>query len=180
MQPGQRIIVGGSTGSGKTTLAATLAALFDLKHVELDALHWEPNWTPASPDHFRQRVSEAVAADRWVIDGNYSSVRDLIWSRADTVIWLDYPLRLILWRLFWRTTSRLLKRELLWGTNRERFLTTFFTRDSLFWWAVTTYRRRRRQYLDLFARLEYAHLTRIHLRSPRETQQWLALVACAR
>src|SRR5215813_3241988 len=98
-QTRQRIMIIGTTGSGKTTLASQLAKRLALSQVELDALYWNPQWTPASPEVFRERVSAALSGERWVVDGNYQLVRDLIWQRADTLIWLDYPLPLALWRL---------------------------------------------------------------------------------
>src|SRR5579871_6058918 len=87
-----RIVVVGSTGSGKTTLARHLACRLHLAHVELDALHWDANWVPAPTPIFRERVDAALSGPAWAVDGNYSKVRDIVWPRADTVIWLDYPL----------------------------------------------------------------------------------------
>ncbi|PSN09965.1 adenylate kinase, partial [filamentous cyanobacterium CCP5] len=71
MPPGQRIVVIGTSGSGKTTLARQIAQSLQVTHIELDALHWEPHWTPAAPEVFRERVTIALAGDRWVADGNY-------------------------------------------------------------------------------------------------------------
>jgi adenylate kinase family enzyme len=173
-QVGQRIVVVGVTSSGKTTLAGQLAQLCALPHVELDALHWEPNWMPAPPDAFRQRVTQALSGDAWVVDGNYSQVRDLVWPRADTIIWLDYPLPLILWRLLRRTIWRITRRPELWNDNRETWRGTFFSRDSLFFWALKTHKRWHTEYPALFARPEYAHLAIAHFRSPRAARQWLA------
>src|SRR5436853_4183216 len=98
--PPQRLVVIGTSGSGKTPLAGEIARRLALPHVELDALHWEPNWTEAPLERFRQRVEAAILGDRWVVDGNYNSkVRDLVWSRAEVLVWLDYPLSLIMMRL---------------------------------------------------------------------------------
>nr|MBF6590244.1 hypothetical protein [Ktedonobacterales bacterium] len=97
--PGQRIAVLGTSGSGKTTLAAALAHRLAVPHVELDALHWGPDWTPTPTAVLRERVAAALHGDGWVVDGNYSALRDTIWSRADTLVWLDYSLPLVLARL---------------------------------------------------------------------------------
>jgi adenylate kinase family enzyme len=172
-----RIAVVGSTGSGKTTLARHLACRLNLRHIELDSLHWDPNWTPAPTPVFRERVTAALTCPAWAVDGNYSKVRDLVWARADTVIWLDYPLPLIFWRLSRRTARRLITREELWNGNRERFGEQFFSRDSIFLWALTTYRRRRREYPVLIAQPEHSHLTVVHLRSPRSARRLEAAVA---
>ncbi len=170
----RRIIVIGTTGSGKTTTARVIAQRLRIPHIELDALNWEPNWTEAPRDIFRQRVSEAVAGEDWVVDGNYSNSRDLVWPRADTAVWLDFPLWVILWRLFRRTIARTLTQEELWSGNRERMRTVFFSRDSIFLWALHTYRRRRRSYPLLLGEPEHAHLGVIRLRSSRAAASWLS------
>lgn len=151
----QRIAVVGTTGSGKTTLAQQLAERLGIPHVELDALYWGPNWTEPTREEFRARVAQAVAGDRWVADGNYSKVRDLVWSRADTAVWLDYSLPVILWQLARRTLRRVATQEELWSGNRERMRGAFFSRNSLFVWALQTYWRRRRDYPRLLAQPEY-------------------------
>lgn len=170
----RRVAVVGTTGAGKTTLARHLAHRLAVPHVELDALYWGPNWTPVPADLFRQRTALAVAEDAWVMDGNYHVVRDLVWSRATTVVWLDYPLLLILARLLRRTLRRTLSREELWSGNRERFREQFLSRESLFLWAFRTYRRRRREYPAFFKEPAYSHLAVVRLSSPRATEDWLA------
>lgn len=173
----QRIHVVGTSGSGKTTLAEHLAQQLGIPHIEMDALHWGPNWTPIPEEVFQKRLREALNAPAWTVDGNYGRVRACIWERADTVVWLDYPLATIMGRLILRTFRRALKHEELWGNNRESLTRAFFSRDSILLWALQTYRRRRREYPVLFARSEYAHLTFVRLRTPQESARWLATVA---
>jgi adenylate kinase family enzyme len=172
----RRIIVGGTSGSGKTTMARRLAEILGLTHVELDALHWEPNWTEAPAPVLRERVAAALSAPGWTICGNYGSVRDLVWSRADTVIWLDYPLPVIMSRLLRRTARRVITQEELWSGNRERLWAQLSPDDSIIVWALKTYRRRRREYRALLSQPENAHLTVVHLQSPRVADRWLARV----
>jgi adenylate kinase family enzyme len=169
----RRICVVGTTGSGKSTLASELARRLELPYVELDALHWGPNWTHCSDEEMRQRAEQATRGDAWVVDGNYGFIRKLIWPRAEAVIWLDYPLGLILWQLWKRTWKRALMNETRWGTNKERLWPQFFSKDSLFLWALQTYQRRKRTYTALLSAPEYASLIFIHLKSPRETEAWL-------
>jgi energy-coupling factor transporter ATP-binding protein EcfA2 len=175
MSTGQRVVVVGTTGSGKTTLARQLAERLAFPHVELDALHWEADWQEAPDPVFRERTARALEGERWVVDGNYSQVRDLVWSRAETIVWLDYPLPVILRRLLVRTARRIVTREELWSGNREQLL-NHFGKHSLFLWAVKTQPRHRREYPAFFQRPEYSHLRVVHLRSPEETARWLANV----
>ena len=168
----QRIAVSGDTGSGKTTLARRLAAMTGAQHVELDALYHGPNWTPAEDGVFRARVLEHTSCDAWVTDGNYQTVRDLTWGRAELLIWLDYPLWRKGWRLFWRSLRRGVRKEELWNGNRESLRTHFMTKDSLFLWLIRTHFGRRRLYPQRFA--EFPRLRVVRVRSPRELDRWLA------
>lgn len=169
----RRIAVVDTTGSGKTTLAGQLAARLGIPNVELDAIHWGEDWSHAPADVFRQRLVQSVQGEAWVTDGNYSEVRGIIWARAGTVVWLDYTLPMILWRVIWRTLRRTSRREELWSGNRERFREAFTSRESIILYALRTYGRRRREYPAEFARPEYAHLQVVHLRSPQAARRWL-------
>ena len=172
-----RIVVVGSTGSGKTWLAKELSRRFDVPHVELDALNWDPDWTAvaqAAPEVFRERVRGAVSGGAWVVDGNYGAARDLVWPRAMALVWLDYPLRVVVWRTFWRTLKRTFTRETLWNGNKERFRAQFLSRDSLFLWVLKTYWRRRREYPGILGRPEHALLRVFRHHSPGKTRAWLA------
>ena len=169
-------MVVGTSGSGKTTLARALAAKLGVPHVETDALHWGENWTPVPLETFRERVVQALAGDAWVIDGNYSRTRPYVWSRATVLIWLDYSIAVIMGRLIRRTARRVIRREELWSGNRESLSKTLFSKDSILWWALTTYKRRRREYPELLAQPENAHLQVLHFKSPRAANRWLSQV----
>jgi adenylate kinase family enzyme len=168
----RRFHVVGTSGSGKTTLAQRLARKLDIPHVELDALHWGPDWTPASLELFRERTAQALDGETWTTDGNYSKVRDIVWGRADTIVWLNYPKLLVLWRVTCRTLRRTLTRQELWGGNRESLREAFFG-DSIIRYALQTHRRRQREYPALFRAPEYGHLQVVELRSPRQANRWL-------
>ena len=166
-----RIHIVGTTGSGKTTLANNLSAKLGYPHIELDALWWDSDWTNPSVEEFRRRVTHAISGDTWVIDGNYGRVRDIVWTQAQTVIWLDYPLWRILSQLFIRTIRRIANQEDLWNGNRERFSGAFLSRESLFIWALQTYRRRKREYPKLLSQPQHSHLQYIRLSNPHTAQQ---------
>lgn len=172
--PGRRIVVVGKSGSGKTTLGGQLARALGVPHVELDAIHWKPNWEEERDEVFRSRVSEELSGDGWVVDGNYNKVRDIMWGRADTVVWLDYPLSVVFRRLAVRTLRRGILRTELWNGNRERLWEHLIPSQSLFVWAVKQHRTHRREYPAVLNRPEYRHLCLIHLRTPAETERWLA------
>jgi adenylate kinase family enzyme len=169
----RRIHVIGTSGSGKTTLAANIAHRLKIPHIELDSLHWEADWQSAPLDVFRRRVSRALEGDSWTIDGNYSKVRDIVWARADTIVWLDYPLGVILWQLFKRTAKRVLTQEELWGGNTETWQDQLLSKNSILLWAVKTYKRRRKEYPHLLSLPDYSHLKLIQLESQAATRTWL-------
>lgn len=172
---GRRIIVVGTTGVGKSTLAASLSETLNIPHIEMDALFWEENWVQCSDETFAERLQTALeqAGDSWLMDGNYRLSRSIVWPLADTVIWLDYPLSLIYWRLFWRSMKRILSREKLWNKNYESFYSQFLAKDSLFVWAKETYYRRKRNYETIIANNEYPQLQFLRFRSPKETKVFL-------
>lgn len=175
-KPIRRAVVVGTTGCGKTTLAARLAERLSVPHVEMDALHWDPGWQEAELEVFRQRVSDALAGEAWVADGNYSKVRDIVWARADTLVWLDLNLARILWRVTWRTWRRVVTGEELWNGNRETWRDAVFSREALFIYALKSHKRRRRQYEAALAEPCHAHLRVVRLRTPREVEDWLVNV----
>jgi len=146
--------------------------------VELDALAWGPNWTLVPVEVFKERVARAVERDAWVIDGNYGGrgAQDLVLPRADTAVWLDPPLLLILARLFVRALRRIRSGEELWpGTgNRETIRNQFLSRDTLFWWATKTHGRRRRVLPQVLARPEHAHLVVHRFRREVDAEAWLS------
>jgi adenylate kinase family enzyme len=167
----------GNTGSGKTTVSSELARRLESRHIELDALNWGPDWTPKPTEMFRRHTTDAISGDKWIVDGNYSLVRDIVWPRAQVLVWLDYSFLASLRQLFMRTARRIMDREELWAGNRERLTTQLFSRDSIFWWLITTHRRYRTEYTELLASDAFNHLKVVRLESRRETKKWLDEVA---
>jgi adenylate kinase family enzyme len=171
----RRFSVVGISGSGKTTVSRTLAERLGITHVELDALFHGPNWSEPPPGEFEQRVAAALdGLEGWVVDGNYRTrIGALVLEHADTLVWLDLPLRVCLRRIWRRTWRRIFAREELWDSkNRETIHNAFLARESLFVWAVKTHFRHRSDMPEWIAR--HPHLHVVHLRSRREVERWLA------
>jgi adenylate kinase family enzyme len=172
-QPFQRLIVIGTSCSGKTTLAKRIAQQLGCPHIELDALHWGPNWVERPTEDFQRLVREAIAGNRWVVDGNYAVVRDITWPRATTVIWLNYSFGRVLVRALTRTVRRSLMKEELYSGNRESLRRALFHRDSILWWVISTFHRRRRVYCQLREAQLYAHLDWVEIRRPSGVSELL-------
>lgn len=170
----ERIVVIGTSGSGKTTLANDLAGILGSPRVELDALHWELGWQEADKEVFCQRVDEATRGARWVLDGNYSKARDIVWPRADTIVWLNFERHVVMRRLLGRTVRRAATREELWGTGNVESWAKMLGEDSILRWAWGTYERRRRETPGLLLRA--THATTIELCHPREVDGFLVTV----
>jgi adenylate kinase family enzyme len=172
----ERVSVVGCSGSGKTTVAARLAERLDAPHIELDAMFHQPRWTPLPEEEFRERLDEMLAGDRWVVDGNYSAVRDLVWTRADTIVWIDLPRWRVMSQLIPRTVVRAVTRRELWNGNTEP-LAGMFRWDphrSILRWSWTTHRKVRDRYEAAMSDPDSAHLRFVRLRSRAEVRRWLA------
>jgi shikimate kinase len=171
----RRVNVVGVSGSGKTTFARELATRLGVPHVELDALHHGPDWAAATAEELRARVEAALAAapDGWVVDGNYrQKLGDLVLARADTLVWLEPPLRVSLGRLARRSWRRWSRRETLWNDNRERLGDLVGPREGLFAWTVRSFVHHRRDLPAALAR--NPQLRVVHLRSAGAVADFLA------
>lgn len=135
-----RIWITGSAGVGKSTLAARLAGELGLRHLELDGLYHQPNWTPADPDVMRTQVRAVLDEDRWIVDGNYGSVLGaLVKDRCDLRIALDLPTWRVMARITRRTVRRMASGEELWNGNTEPWsnLTSWDPNRNILRWAWT-------------------------------------------
>jgi predicted kinase len=174
----ERILILGRTGSGKTTLARELAAALGVPHVELDSLYFGPDFSRAPLSLLRERTSAAIAGDRWVTDGNKRAVRDLVWPRADTIIWLDYPVYVSLWRLAQRARTRTsaLSAQAAQTGRRTGLPKQMLEAARGVLTALRSHRGQRRKYPRMFAQPANQHLAVARLRSPRATRQWMARI----
>ncbi len=167
----QRVLVAGTSGAGKTTLARTAAEILGCPHVELDSLHHGPGWTKRPS--FEDDVRRVVAGASWVSEWQYRAVREALLARADLLVWLDLPRRVVMARVVRRTVFRRIRREVLWNGNVEPPLRTFLTdRDHIVRWAWRTH-------AATAGRVRAASATRpelvvVRLTTPAQVSAWVA------
>jgi adenylate kinase family enzyme len=166
-----RFAVIGTSGSGKTTLGRALAARLKIPFIELDSIVHQANWVALPDAAFRARVAAVAHGERWVVDGNYHVVRDLVWDRATTIVWLDLPRWQIMAQVIWRSVSRAATGAELWNGNRERW-NALLDRDHPIRWAWRTFHERRQRYEELF------DSRWVRLRSRRDMRRWLDSMVC--
>jgi adenylate kinase family enzyme len=140
-------VIASASGTGKTTVGRALAERLAVPFVELDALVHGPNWAETPDDELRGLLAPVLARDGWVIDGGYfGKIGDLVLAQADTVVWIDLPLRVWMPRLAGRTVRRLRGHEEIWNGNRESLRGAVWGRDALIPYALRSHFRRRRIY----------------------------------
>jgi adenylate kinase family enzyme len=171
-----RVAVIGTSCSGKSTLASSLANALGTPHIELDAVHWGPNWMPSPVEEFRTIVDLATSQSHWVCDGNYAMVRDLVWPRATSIVWLNYPFPLVFKRALRRTLGRCFRGAILYGGNRESFSKSFLSRDSILLWVFNSHWRLEREYSQVLTGSHFKEANLIKLNSASAADQWLAAV----
>lgn len=177
----KRVAVVGSSGSGKTTVASAIARALSIPHLELDSVYHQPNWRELPSDVFRDAVRSFADRDSWIIDGNYArhGIADIVWPRADTIVWLDLSRSQTMRRIVPRTLRRIARSEELWNGNRERWTKLVDPRpeENVILWAWTRHSTMRRDYGHRFAVAQGSHLTLIRLRTPAEIDAFVQSLA---
>jgi len=169
-----RVAVIGTSCSGKTTFARRLAEKLESNHLELDSVYWGPRWRTVPETAFRSAVEDAARKERWVIDGNYRMVREIIWSRATAIAWLNYPFPLVFTRALRRTIGRSLSGKELYSGNRESLRSAFLSRESILLWVIRSHLRQRRLYERTFAGENRPRAEILEFRRPREAESFLS------
>ena len=173
----KRVSVIGISGSGKSTLARAISDRLGLPLLELDGVFNLAGWETKPVDEFRSEVSAFVAGDRWVVDGNYvnQGVAELVWSRADTVVWLDPPKWAVMSRVIRRTLRRLVSREELWNGNREPWtnITSTKPEKNIMVWAWKQFSPVRRTYETMLGDGTWSRVQVVRLQRNREVRSFI-------
>lgn len=172
----KRILVVGITGAGKTTLARALADRLVIPFHEMDALAFVgPGWQ--ENQRLPEDVSRLSSQPCWVFDSlGYPQVRDLLWSAADTIVWLDYSRSVVMRRVLRRSAARTLLRRRIFSGNVET-ASSWFSADHPAWWAWAQYDGRRAEIAARCASPGFAPLDVIRLTTPRAAREWLGGIA---
>ena len=172
----RKVSVVGCAGSGKSVVGRALAARLGVPYVELDGLFHQPGWGERPVEEFRAEVEAVTAGDGWVVDGNYSKVQDIVWDRADTVVWLDLPRPVVMRQVVGRTLRRVTFGQELWNGNRERWrnLVSLDPEQSIIVWAWTRHGTYEAKYGTAMADPAHDHLRWIRLRSRGEVAAFLS------
>lgn len=169
----KRIMIVGTAGSGKTSLAKSLSQKLLLPHYELDSFYWLPNWQIRPHNEFKKLVQETIAKDKWIICGDNTELRAITWAKTDTVIWLDYSFCRCFWQALKRSLINIIKHRPCCNGNYESFSRLLFSKNSILLWVIKGYRKKKKRYPLLIKDPAYKYITFIHLRSPKETKKWL-------
>jgi adenylate kinase family enzyme len=175
----RRVAVIGNSGSGKTTVAATLSQHLGVPCLEIDSVFHQPNWQPLPAEQLRDQVADFISSKGWVLDGNYmNELGDLVWRSADTIVWLDLPRAVVMRQLVWRTIRRVTFRRELWNGNRET-LRDMISRDpdrSILRWSWRNHIRVRQRYAAAVDDPAYPQLTWIRLQDKSAVDDFLRRV----
>lgn len=167
-----KIIILGSSCSGKTTLGKRLAILNHAKAIDLDDLNWLPGWKSRPTNEMIAILEKKIWGEKkWIISGNYRGTHSVTMPKATCVIWLDFRLSLILWRMVNRTLKRIISQEEICNGNKETFYGTFIDKDNLFSYTLRTYSRRKKQFSQLSE--VYPHLEIFRISSPKKLEEFI-------
>lgn len=171
----KKIIIIGTTGSGKSTFAALLSKKLGYDHINLDQLFWKPNWQWSLDEEFHQKIRSSICIDNWIIDGNYTKTHSLTWSQADTIIWIDLPFWLTFYQCFTRALKRALSDKELWeGTGNKESLGRILSKDSILLWLIKTYKTNKRKYEVKMSDPRFSHITFYRLKSRKAIRKFLS------
>jgi adenylate kinase family enzyme len=155
-QPGLRVLVIGTSGSGKSTFAEKLAGEAGIAHLELDVINWRPGWYDRSREEteaFLADVDLATSQRDWVLAGNYSVTRPVVLPRVTHLVWMDLPLWLVMAQVIPRSIRRAAAKDRdVFDGCREDW-PRLIRADHPIRWALTTHHSRRPKYVAAAERI---------------------------
>ena len=165
-----RVLVAGVSGVGKTTFCQRVSRVLGIPHTEIDELFHGPRWQPRL--NFIDDVTTLACSESWITEWQYGAAREILATRANTLVWLDLPFRITLARVVRRTVLRRITRQELWNGNREQSLIrAFIAPEGIIRWSIRT----RHKYATLVPALAARHpeMAIIRLRTLREVEGWV-------
>ena len=173
---GNKIVVVGPNGSGKTTFAKKLSDNLNLPFYELDSISWLPDWKELPNAEFRERINEITQNDKWIIDGNYARNQDLTIGKAETVIWLNYSIVKSVYRVVKRSAYRMYTQKPLWHNNRESFRRALSPKNSIILFAMKSFKGKNARYEQMMMKNDFKTINWIRIRNKRdESGFWSSL-----
>jgi len=173
--PYKRIIVFGSTGAGKSTLVEHISREFHLPLINMDTLSREAGKSKTPMETFALSTQKSVENDSWILDGSYAIVQDIIWPRAEAIVWLDYSVWVVTWRLIKRSLYRIFLRKKPERPSKAKPISAE-KRTQTYLWSILTHNKRRQQYFAALYSSKNKHLHIIRLCNPKDTSKWLELL----
>ncbi len=169
-----RINVVGTSGSGKSTFSKALAEKLGYPYIQLDQLFWLPDWQESADEDFMLKIGKSLDQQTWVLDGNYKRTIPVKWKDVDTVIWLDYPFSVTLWRAIKRALMRIVSKKEAWpNTGNVETWSRLFSRESVVLWTIKTHHRNRRVHVNYMKDPQFQHIEFVRLRNPKEAANFL-------
>jgi Adenylate kinase and related kinases len=172
----RKIVVVGSTGSGKTTLARAVSKKLNIRHTELDSLSWLPGWQQRSAHELWDIVEEITDGPKWVICGNYPKLSMFTIDQADVIVWLDLPFIVCFWQTLKRSLRQILKREKYSNGDQETFVRLCTPKKSIIFWLIKNFKLRNKMYDSMFTfekDLFFEDKIFVRLKSHKEAKSWL-------
>lgn len=167
----KRILIVGTSGAGKSTVAKKVAAQMSLDYYASDDFYWQHDWEPAPVDQVNRLLDAILVKPSWVLDGNFEDRWQDVWNRADQIVWLDYSLPRVLWQVASRNLGWFLSRRLVWSGNRM----TLHRAISGIRHSLRSHGRKRRAYPQYIAQLRHDRVVR--LSSRQQTDAWVSSLA---
>ncbi len=163
----QKVLIIGCSGVGKSTFAVRVSERTGLPFTATDAFYWHANWQNASTESIVERVNAATSESTWILDGNFDAQHEFVWQRADTIVWLDYPLWRILLQVVNRNLGLWLSQKPTWSGNRMSLKHA----GSGIRHSLKSYKLKRTKY-PVYLK-EFSHIKIHHFRCPSDAEAWL-------